>query len=54
MEKADEVKQEDVVKILMTIARADKDSVLQAMEAACDGYLLKPIRKDLLLRELKN
>lgn len=53
MEKADEVKQEDVVNILITTAQADNDSVLQAMETAHIGYLLKPIRKEMLLRELK-
>ncbi len=42
----------DFAKILMTTALGDKDNILEAFAEQCDGYLVKPIRKDLLLQEL--
>jgi two-component system, chemotaxis family, chemotaxis protein CheY len=39
-------------KIVMTTALADKDNVINAMKAECDGYLVKPILRDKLLEKL--
>ena len=39
-------------KIVMTTAVADKGTVLKAIQDHCDGYLVKPIEKVKLLKEL--
>ena len=40
-------------KIFMTTAFSDKNSVLAAAQANCDGFLVKPIRKDRLFDEIR-
>ena len=40
-------------KIIMTTALNDFKNVSSAYKNLCDGYLVKPIRKDLFLQELK-
>ncbi len=41
------------VKILMTTALMDGDNVLTAFRELCDGYLVKPIDRAKLLRNLR-
>ena len=40
-------------KIIMTTAVSDKNYVLSAAQADCDGYLVKPIKKDRLFDEIR-
>ena len=40
-------------KILMTTALTDMKNKIDAFSGLCDGYLTKPIHKDLLLGELR-
>jgi two-component system, chemotaxis family, chemotaxis protein CheY len=40
-------------KIVMTTALRDKDNVMSAFRAACDGYLPKPIDKTRLRQQLR-
>jgi two-component system chemotaxis response regulator CheY len=40
-------------KIIMTSALSDKKYVLAAVQAKCDGFLVKPIIKDRLFDELR-
>ena len=40
-------------KIIMTSALSDKKYVLAAVQATCDGFLVKPIIKDRLFDELR-
>jgi two-component system, chemotaxis family, chemotaxis protein CheY len=39
-------------RIVMTTASADKEAVIRAIRARCDGYLAKPVQKSRLLEEL--
>ncbi len=41
-------------KIIMTTALSDLKNVTQAYKEECDGYLVKPIEKTVLLDELKS
>ena len=43
----------DGAKIIMTTALGNKENILEAFAEQCDGYLIKPIRKDELLRSLR-
>ena len=40
-------------KIIMTTALSDKSHVLEAAQANCDGFLVKPIIKDRLFNEIR-
>jgi two-component system chemotaxis response regulator CheY len=40
-------------KIIMTTAVSDKSYVLAAVQANCDGFLVKPITKDRLFDEIR-
>jgi two-component system chemotaxis response regulator CheY len=40
-------------KIVMTTALRDLDNVTNAYRELCDGYLVKPIRRDKLVAQLK-
>ncbi len=40
-------------KIVMTSSLADQENVIEAIQAKCDCYLAKPVRKAKLLEELR-
>jgi two-component system chemotaxis response regulator CheY len=42
------------VKVIMTTALGDQRNVATACAASCDGYLLKPIRLEKLLQQLRS
>jgi two-component system, chemotaxis family, chemotaxis protein CheY len=46
LEEAGNIPFGDGAKIVMITAVDDKDSVIQAFRDTCDGYLIKPIKKD--------
>ncbi len=41
------------VKVVMTTALADKENVMQAFRSQADAYLVKPLLKETLFKELK-
>jgi two-component system, chemotaxis family, chemotaxis protein CheY len=40
-------------KVVMTTGQADKEHVVNAMKAECDGYLVKPILRQKLIEKLE-
>ncbi|MBN2694115.1 response regulator [bacterium] len=44
----------DRVKVLMTTALGDTETVFKAFKEQCDGYLVKPIKKEQVFEFLKN
>jgi two-component system chemotaxis response regulator CheY len=38
----------------MTTAMNDADVILESFNARCDGYIVKPIRKEQLFEEIQN
>jgi two-component system, chemotaxis family, chemotaxis protein CheY len=53
LEKDKKVPVEDRVKIIMTTGRSDKDTVVKAIKAGCDGYLIKPFTEAKVREELE-
>jgi len=53
METAKGLTPETRSKIIMTSAVSEKNYVLAAVKAECDGFLVKPIEKDRLYDELR-
>jgi|GraSoiStandDraft_46_1057282.scaffolds.fasta_scaffold705505_1 two-component system chemotaxis response regulator CheY len=45
--------QQRATKVIMTTALGDRDNVAKACAASCDGYLLKPIRLEKLLQQMR-
>lgn len=41
------------VKVIMSTSMADKDNVVKAISYGCDGYLIKPYRKEDIQHQLK-
>lgn len=54
MEEVDQVFGSEQVKIIMTTALKDSKNVLQAFNAQCEAYLVKPIRKQELLQQIRS
>ena len=53
MEEADQVFGGEQVKIIMTTALKDSRNVLEAFKAQCEAYLVKPIRKQELIQQIR-
>ena len=53
MEKADGILGLDGVKIIMTTALSDAKSIMRAFKSQCEAYLIKPIDKEKLLKQLQ-
>lgn len=41
-------------KVIMTTAANDADIIMESFDARCDGYIVKPIRKETLFEEIQN
>ncbi|MBF0410131.1 MAG: response regulator [Candidatus Riflebacteria bacterium] len=41
------------VKVIMTTALDDYQNIMTAFKGQCEGYIIKPIRKEKLLQEMK-
>ncbi len=52
-EKLNSVKPEDSVKVIMTTALGDSETVIDAFKNGCESYVVKPIAKQLLFEEIK-
>jgi two-component system, chemotaxis family, chemotaxis protein CheY len=53
MERQAGISGNDRVRIVMTTALADSDNVTMAIREHCDGYLVKPFNKALILDHLR-
>ena len=53
IEKDNHVAPESRSKILMVTSHSHKDVVLRAMKMGCDGYIVKPFRRDVIIKKLK-
>ena len=42
------------VKVIMTTALDDRQNVIEAFRSQCDGFIAKPIKREILLKELKS
>jgi two-component system chemotaxis response regulator CheY len=54
MEEDKGIPPEEGVKVIMTTAMNDADVIMESFSARCDGYMVKPIRKDKLFEEIEN
>lgn len=43
----------DGVKVIMTTALGDSENVLGSFREGCEAYIVKPVRKDAMLREIE-
>jgi two-component system chemotaxis response regulator CheY len=53
LEKSKEIPPSDMAKIIMTTSVTEKEKVMEAIKAQCDYYLIKPVQKKILIRELQ-
>ncbi|HET98440.1 MAG TPA: response regulator [Desulfurivibrio alkaliphilus] len=54
LEKEQGIGGSDMVKVIMTTALDDPKSIMTALvKGSCEGYLVKPIRRDTLLAKLR-
>lgn len=53
LEQEQNVEPEKRSKILMVTSHSHKDVVLAALKSGCDGYIVKPFRKDVMIKKLK-
>ncbi len=44
----------DSVKIIMTTSHSDSQNIIGSFREGCEAYLIKPIEKDKLLKEMSN
>lgn len=42
------------VKVIMTTAMNEADVIMESFNARCDGYIVKPVRKDKLFEEIES
>jgi len=54
MEEDKGIPPEEGVKVIMTTAMNDADVIMESFSARCDGYMVKPIRKEKLFEEIEN
>lgn len=54
IEKEHQVEADKRSKILMVTSHSHKDVVLAALKSGCDGYIVKPFRRDVLVKKLKD
>ncbi len=40
-------------RIVMVTSHSHKDVVLAALQSGCDGYIVKPIRRDVVIKKIK-
>lgn len=52
-EKDKNIWAEEAVKIIMMTALGDKENIKEAFKYQCEGYIVKPIRRQVLLTEMK-
>jgi two-component system chemotaxis response regulator CheY len=54
MEEDKGIPAEKGVKVIMTTAMNDADVIMDSFNARCNGYMVKPIRKEKLFEEIEN
>lgn len=53
-EQKEEIPSEKRAKVIMTTSLSDAENIIDSFKAACDSYLIKPIRKAKLINEIKS
>ena len=53
LEKRKCVPKEKQAKVIMVTSHSDKEAVITSIQAGCDGYLVKPFDKDMVLEKVK-
>jgi two-component system chemotaxis response regulator CheY len=52
-EQKEKISSEKRTKIIITSSLSDAENIIESFKAACDSYLIKPIRKAKLINEIK-
>tara|TARA_B100000315_G_scaffold76214_1_gene69756 strand:- start:58 stop:462 length:405 start_codon:yes stop_codon:yes gene_type:complete len=53
LEKRKCVPKEKQAKVIMVTSHSDKEAVITSIQAGCDGYLVKPFDKGMVLEKIK-
>ena len=53
LEKQFALPPEKRARIVMVTSHSHKDVVLAALQSGCDGYIVKPLRRDVVIKKLK-
>jgi two-component system chemotaxis response regulator CheY len=53
-EQKEKITSENRAKVIVTTSLSDAENIIESFKAACDSYLIKPIRKAKLLSEIKS
>jgi len=48
------IKELDCVKVIMTTSLDDSKNIMSAFKTGCEAYIVKPVEKDKLLKEIMN
>jgi len=54
METERNIPEEKRVKIFMVSGYSDKDTVITSIQAGCDAYIRKPLKRDVILQKMKD
>ena len=54
MEEEKGIQPDHGVKVIMTTAMNDADVIMESFNARCDGYIVKPVRKEKLFEEIES
>ena len=54
LEERERLTQEQSARVLMTTGLDDPKNVMQAFRDSCDGYLVKPVNQNQLLKQLRD
>lgn len=53
IERVNNIPTEERARVLMVTSHAHKNIVMAAMKTGCDGYIIKPFRRDVIIQKLK-
>jgi len=53
METEAGIAQDSASKVVMTTALSDNDNIMKAFENMCEGYIVKPFRKEVVISQLR-
>ncbi len=54
IEKENDIWGDDATKVIMTTALNDPQNIKEAFKSQCESYIVKPVRKEKLIEEIKN
>lgn len=53
IENQQKIAKDKRAKVLMVTSHSHKDVVVSAMKTGCDGYIVKPFRRDVVIKKLR-